>query len=337
MKAVCKYTGLELLSSSGFARWVAVSEHPIFSIPLADTLELACVEWSPEMFVLDKKLLLLAIAKNCELISWQEHRMFPANPSPATVENCIDMLVRIAGWIDFQRSVKKHSNYPSLLITEETADMKSLWPMLNEIINSRDYTEKQERREHRLVCLENNARNLSAKCTIGANKEKALLSTVAEWAMMVTEDALKAERVDTEIRAVWKTMLMTPATQLKAKGFSITDVEELHDFLTDHLPHGSVIAHDVIAHTQRLLMVNSFTDIDGGTILSARILNTGALTASTSEPLRSEFPSLIEFARARSKWLLVEMQRDETAKELAKLDKKIQAQERRELDNENDI
>jgi hypothetical protein len=84
-------------------------------------------------------------------------------------------------------------------------------------------------------------------------------------------------------------------------------------------------------------MVNSFTDIDGGTILSARILNTGALTASTSEPLRSEFPSLIEFARARSKWLLVEMQRDETAKELAKLDKKIQAQERRELDNENDI
>lgn len=339
MKAICRYTGLDLLSSSGFARWCVISEHPIFSVPLEDTIQLAAVEWSPEMFILDKKLLLLSIAKNCELITWETNRdeIIPALPSIGTIESSIASLLQIAGWVDFQRSISKFSSYPSLRISEDTQDMRSFPSMLTEIINSRDYTEKMERREHRLVCLEANAKNLSAKCRIGANREMALLSTTAEWALMVTEEHLNAERVDSTIRSDWKKMLMTSATQLRAKGFSINDVEELRDFMVDYLPHGSVIAHDVIAHLHRLVAVNSFSDIDGGTILSARILTSGTLTASSSEPHRSEFANLVEYARARARWILVQSQQQETAKQLDRVNKDLAAKQRRESDDVNDI
>jgi hypothetical protein len=287
MKAVCRYTGLELQSSSGFARWAVLSEHPIFAVQLEELIQLATIEWSPEMFVLDKKLLVLAIAKQCDLITWENTRdLVPAVPSMGTIESSISNLLQIAGWIDFQRVNNKHTSYPQFRVSDETANMEGFPSMLISIIGSRDYTDKQERREHRLVCLENNARNLSAKCRIGSNKEASLLSTTAEWALMVTEDALNMERVNLSIRDYWKKLLMTSANSFKSKGFSLGDVEELHGFMTDHLPHGSVIAHDVIAHLQRLIMVNSFSDIDGGTILSARILTNGNLVACASEPLR---------------------------------------------------
>ena len=338
MKATCKYTGLDLISSSGFARWCVISAHPIFSVALEDTLTLAATEWSPEMFVLDKKLLLLSIAKNCELIVWDNTKeIVPATPDIGIIESSIQPLLQVAGWVDFQRSVNKNSTYPYLRITEETQDMRSFPSMLSEIISSRDYTEKQERREHRLICLEENAKNLSAKCRIGANKEAALLNTTAEWALMVTEPALKAERVNSLVRMDWKIMLTTSASKLKAKGFTITNVEELRDFMVDNLPHGSVIAHDVIAHIHRLVAVNSFSDIDGGTILSARILTSGNLVASATEPQRNEYASLVEYARARAKWIIVQQQQNETAKEITRLSKQAANNKRRELDDEDDI
>lgn len=338
MKAICRYTGLELLSSSGFARWNVVSEHPIFAVPLAELVELAATNWSPEMFVLDKKLLMLAIAKNCRLVNWEHNEaVIPATPSMATVESSIQMLLQIAGWIDYQRFNDKDSCYPSLHITEESADMRSFAPMLKEIFDSRDYTEKQEKREHRLTCLEHNAKNLSARCRIGDNKETALLNTTAEWALTVTEDALDAERVGQDIRTDWKSMLMTSATKIKAKGFSIADVEELRDFMTDNLPHGSVIAHDVIAHLHRLVEVNAFSDIDGGAILGARILSSGNLVAVETEPKREDYASILEYARARATWLLVEHQREETTKEMAQLIKLAVANKAKEQQDENDI
>lgn len=322
MKATCRYTGLDLLSSSGFSRWCVASEHPIFSVPLDELVQLAASEWSPEMFVLDKKLLLLAIAKQCELITWQHNTsIIPANPSITTIESSISNLLNIAGWIDFQRANNKLSTYPQLRITDETADMKGFPVMLASIIDSRDYTDKQERREHRLKCLESNAKNLSAKCRIGANKETSLLRTTADWALMVTEDALNEERVSASIRDDWREMLMTSASKVKAKGFSIADVDELRDFMTDNLPHGSVIAYDVIAHLHRLVEVNVFSDIDGGAILSARILQSGSLIACESEPLREQFANLIDYARARARWTLAECQRSETAKQLADIAK----------------
>ena len=338
MKAVCRYTGLDLLSSSGFARWAVISEHPIFAVPLEELISMAASSWSPEMFVLDKKLLLLAIAKNCELITWENTReLVPANPSIATIESSIETLLNIAGWIDFQRVNSKHGSYPSLRITEETAAMHGFPGMLHSIVSSRDVTEKQERREHRLVCLENNARNLSAKCRIGANKETALLRTTAEWALTVTDDALNAERVDISIRSDWKEMLMTSATRIKAKGFSIADVEELRDFMTDNLPHGSVIAYDVIAHLHRLIEVNCFSDIDGGAILSARILQGGTLVACEFEPLREQYANVIEYARARANWLLVQRQKEATAAELAKLTAEQKVVVAKESDDADDI
>ena len=339
MKATCRYTGLDLLSSSGFARWCVISAHPIFSVPLDEVLQMAAIEWSPEMFLLDKKLLMLSIAKQCNLITWDEQRdeVIPATPSMNTIESSIQPLLQIAGWIDFQRSINKLSTYPSLRITEETQDMRNFPAMLSEIISSRDYTEKQERREHRLICLESNARNLSAKCTIGADKEKALLRVTAEWAMMVTEEYLNAERVDESIRADWKLMLTTSASQLRAKGFSINDVNEMRDFMVDYLPHGSVIAHDVVAHLNRLVAVNSYSDIDGGTILSARILTDGNLVASSTEPRREEFANILEYARARAAYILVANQQQETAKQLAKLEQTEMLRKSRENDDVNDI
>lgn len=337
MKATCKYTGLDLISSSGFARWCVLSEHPIFAVPLEELISLAASEWSPEMFVLDKKLLMLAIAKNCELITWaRDKEITTAQPSMQTVESSIENLLSIAGWIDFAKAANKDVNYPSLRITEETATMHTFPQLLRSIIESRDYTDKQERREHRLKCLENNARNLSAKCRIGANKETALLRTTADWALLVTDEALNAERVSADIRADWQEMLMTSATKLKAKGFSAADVDELRDFMTNYLPHGSVIAHDVIAHCHRLAEVNIFNDIDGGAILSARILQSGTLAACTTEPLREQYANIVDYARARAAYILQQRQEEETAKQLAAINKE-QLAAKQGGNDENDI
>lgn len=338
MKATCRYTGLELVSSSGFARWCALSEHPIFAVQLDELIQLAASEWSPEMFILDKKLLMLAIAKSCDLLTWTKGKdIIPAAPSIQVVESSIDNLLSIAGWIDFQRAANKLTAYPSLRITEETADMGSFPSLLASIIESRDYTDKQERREHRLKCLENNARNLSAKCRIGANKETALLRTTADWALMVTEGALDEESIGDAVRSYWRDMLMTSATKLKAKGFSAADVDELRDFMTDYLPHGSVIAHDVIAHCNSLAKVNIFNDIDGGAILSARILQSGNLIACTSEPLREQYANIVDYARARAGWLLQVRQQEETDRQLAAINKEQALKQTQATGGDDDI
>ena len=339
MKAICRYTGLDLGSSSGLARWCCISEHQVFTVPLIDLIEMAAVEWSPEMFILDKKLLLLSIAKNCELITWENtHELTPAMPSPSTVEDSIEHLLQIAGWIDYQRSVNKFSSYPQFRISEETAAMREFPTMLRSIIKGRDITEKQERREHKLVCLEDHARKLRLRQAAGWTKDNVLLTVTANWVMEITAEQLNAEKVTPEIRRDWVRMLTTsPRNVSKIASFLINDVYELRNFMSDYLPPGSVIAHDVHKHIAALIEFNSFTDIDGGVILGARMLTNGALTASATEPRREEYPSIIAYARAKAQWVLVQTQKEETANELAKLNRQLEFQAKRENCNADDI
>ena len=329
MKTICKFTGLTLSTSSGFDRWAVCSRHPIFTVPLEDLLQMAATSWRPEMAAIEKKLLLLAIAENCELLKWDErdNRLAtPAMPSLATIESSITPLLQIAGWIDSQRYANRNCHYPSFLISGETCFMQTFPDMLHRIITNRDVSAVAERKESRLAFLQNHAQNLSARCRIGDHgKEGALLRTTAEWALLITEEALKQERVDNSIRQDWLDMLQTSPAKLKASKFSITDVHELRDFMLDNLPHGSIIAYDVIAHLNRLIECNVINEIGAGDeIFAARILQTSFDTEATNaiakqiitaKPQRAAFPDIISFARATAAWQLQQLQETQVARQ----------------------
>lgn len=324
MKTICKFTGMELYSSSGFSRWALAAEHPIFDAPLPDLIELAAINWSPSMPELEKKLLLLAIGRQCELIKWATKldEAAPAMPSLSIIESSIHDLLKIAGWIDFERHCNKEKLYPTYHISTATCYMQTFPDMLHAILQNRHLTDAAERKEHRLKCLENAATNLSAKCRVGnSRKEGALLRVTAEWALTVCSTELKRERVTYETQQDWLKMLQTSPSKLKASNFSITDVEELREFMLDYLPHGSVIAHDVIAHLNALVSCNVVTDIDQGDILKARVfvdaaMNSGQEDSSMDnliEPVKSAFPDLLSYVRAKAAWQLKKLQAERAA------------------------
>lgn len=353
MKSICKLTGLPLASSSGFDRWAVISKHPIFTVPLEELLQMAVSSWSPQLPQLDKKLLLLAIAENCELLKWEErdgNKATPAMPSLSIIESSITPLLQIAGWIDAQRYANRHCHYPSFLITGETCYMQTFPDMLHRIIMTREESAAAERKETRLQFLQNHAANLSARCRIGdRGKEGSLLKTTAEWALLITEDALTHERVDASIRADWLEMLQTSPAKLKASRFSITDVHELRDFMLDNLPHGSVIAYDVIAHLNRLIECNVVNEIGAGDeIFAARILqtsiDTGATNAlakqiATAKPQRAAFSDVVSYARAVAAWQVQQLQEEQAARQalsIASAEARHKLEAQRQAANSND-
>lgn len=321
MKVICKKTGITLLTAPSFARWGIASQHPIFDANLETLLTLAATEWSPSLPEQDKKLLLLAIADNCKLLTFSERlgEAAPAMPSLSISEASIQNLLHIASWIDAERSYKKNKTYPSYHVTMETCHLATFPDMLHRIIETRNITTEEEKAAHRLICLEEIAKNLSSKCRVGdKGKEGALLRTTAEWCIAVTEQHLAAERVDASIREDWKQMLQTPASKLKATKYSITDVHELRDFMLEYLPHGSVIAFDVIAHLNRLVECNVINDIESGDIISARIVSAANILnkpegEADPEPQRAEFKDSLSYAIAKSHWTIRRTQQEQLA------------------------
>lgn len=326
MNIICKYSGITLVRAPGLAKYDLADIHPIFRLPLANLLDIVENEWSPELQTVDKKLIFLSLAYNCELIKWRSAgETSIAVPSLGIIESAITNLVNIANWIDFRQNNGKFEEYPFITIDEENKELLTFGAMLKEIILNKDRASSIDRLEHRLKCLEANAKNLSSRCSVGENKNKALLSTTANWAMLVTNEALNEAMIGEEVRTYWKLILTTSPNNCKASGFSLADVEELKEFMIDNLPHGSVIAHDVICHIHSMERANQIHELGDCAILSARIMQVGASseTIQVNPPERAQFPTLYEFAKARATWLIEEAQRITTMEDLAKIEKTL--------------
>ena len=304
MKRICAVTGLELTIASHFSNYFTRDVHPLLEVKTSKLLALATskswLDWQDE----EAKLLFLALASSLQLIEVIPPAI--ATPSEQAIASSIEMLVAVAGW---------HSgrafHLPTMRISIESANssMEDFPNLLNTIIATREETIAGEQQQREAVVLEEAIKILFAKCSIGANKHKMLRSRVADWALKITAEAAKKERVDAEVQKLWHTMLTTAPVdawkfqRLDSGKANNDDLLELDEFMICNLPHGCSASYEVMKHITAMknatINLADFLGIDN----VITVISTEQVAASASiPPVESNFATKLEFLIAKAKY-----------------------------------
>lgn len=302
MKRICAITGLELTIASHFSNYFTRDVHPLLEVKTGKLLTLATskswLDWQDE----EAKLIFLALANSLNLIEVIPPAI--AEPTPQVIASSIEMLVAIAGW----HSIRAF-DLPAMRISVESANstLTDFPNLLNTIIATRKETETSERHQREAVQLEEAIKILYAKCSIGANKHKMLRNRVADWALKITIDAAKRERVDEEVRQLWYTMLTTAPVdawkfqRLEGGKANNDDLLELDEFMICNLPHGCTASYEVMKHITAMknatINLADFLGIDS----VITVISSEQQEASTL-PVESDFATKLDFLIAKAKF-----------------------------------
>ena len=302
MRRICAVTGLELTIASHFSNYFTRDVHPLLEVKTNKLLTLATsknwLDWQDE----EAKLLFLALANSLQLIEVIPPAI--AAPTEHIIASSIEMLVAVAGW----HSIRAFP-LPTMRISIDSANsnMEDFPNLLNTIIATRDETIASEKQGREAVLLEEAIKILFAKCSIGANKHKMLRSRVADWALKITAEAIKKERVDAEVQQLWHTMLTTAPVdawkfqRLDSGKANNDDLLELDEFMICNLPHGCSASYEVMKHITAMknatINLADFLGIDNViTVISAEQV------AASIPPAASDFATKLEFLIAKAKF-----------------------------------
>lgn len=300
MRKFCAISGTALITASCFSNYFTREVHPIMEVKTEHLITLATsrsfFEWSDE----EAKLLFLAIANSLQMLSVETPAI--ASPSASVVASSIENLIAIAGWHTY-----RNFPLPVFRISTENANssMQAFPTLLTTVIASREETKESDRKALELVNLEAAIKVLFNKCSIGANKYKMLRETVARWAIKVTNEAAKKERVTPELQEVWLKLLQTSAAEaykfLDVEKFGDVDIADLDDFMSSHLPHGCTASYEVMKHLTAIKNSTiSLTDVLG---IDATIKVINNASENCAAPIEANYSSKLEFLIARAKYL----------------------------------
>lgn len=239
MQILCRYSGLELSRYNHFKGLEIADVHPIFSIKPRILWRLADNFYKEPTTMDERRLLFLAVAHSTGLMRFT----MPATPSDTTILACWDHLKHIAGWIEQLQAPGVH--FPSYVVRSETralGNFKEWLKALDAVRNA--FYEGQAKQEHkaRMISLESKLERLILSQIV--QKQKGINSTMATWALEVSEAPLA-------YRAAWTKILLTPRERIYT--ISATDIKALITHLEENLPHGSLSASAVMRRVRELL------------------------------------------------------------------------------------
>lgn len=302
MRKLCAISGLTLTTASHFSNYFTRSVHPIMEVKTEQLIELigtkSFFEWQDE----EAKLLFLALANSMEMLEVTTPAI--ANPSPQVIASSIENLVAIAGW----HTVRQFPLpcYHITTTTESTPSnerMQEFPQLLNSIIATREETRESDRLALEALRLEEVIKILYSKCSIGANKTKMLRTKAADWAIKITAQAARKERVDAATSKLWHTMLITaPVDAYKFARITngkdnYVDILELDEFMTCNLPHGCTASYEVMKHLTA--MKNATTDLGMALGISSIIQ---VIPQIKDAPVESAFSTKLEFLIAKAQF-----------------------------------
>lgn len=316
MRVYCQYSGVEY-DVSGFGGTKLTYVHPIFSAEprwlLSRIGSWAAQKFNPE----ESKLLFLALLHTTELVEFRA----TALPDNTIVQQNMEALSRIVAWMLGINRV--HLVMPKFVVQPDNRKLQNVRHWIENWYEARKHFEDGFNRQLQDKKL--------------ADKEQALerliknsQRTTEDYAGLLATWALQASNAPKGIHEYWRELFCLKG--LKVYSAKTVDLQELLEHLEENLQHGSIFAYNALKHIRTLLKKNQaglnyglgITDDDLAEIESSpfRIVEGSveehniAVVASGApefEPKSSDYPSRIQYLRAKAAWELAQKARQYAA------------------------
>jgi len=342
MRLICAYSGIEFSSTyfGGIKGFTSV--HPVFELPtktlLARSADFFRSETTPE----ERRLHFLALLNSSGLIEWRSY----ATPPNQLILQHFESLCKALSWLDLYQYDARLSRrvgpaFPKCVITQETRSLSNIKYWIQAWEDAKEYYEHGSRRETLSKRIERRERALTKLINDASKNPEAFSWTLAQWAADSTDfptnqqvRVKKADKSDPEstdtvitLRDYWISIL----TNKNIYDIRESDLQDLEEYLTENLEHGSIYAFNVLELVrgklrkqskslgfgdlftqEQLKAINARTDsgatfsiIPTDTVEQANVLNI-ASTAPSKEPSKVDYPTHFEYLKARAKWMIAQ-------------------------------
>jgi hypothetical protein len=319
-RILCAYSGIEFqcqfLPLSLSSREV---QHPIFHIPTKKLLSLGSSWTRGELPPTESYLTYLALLHSTGLIEWR----VPARYTEKTnqiIANNMEQLLHVIGRID----VIRHPSFilPHFAISYDTASLENsyhwiqIWQK-----NYEDWTQniKDHANDQELIRRELSLQRLLKSAHRKIEDSPKRLASWARIAGDFPEFKVRILGVQKTLADYWEEIIVKCAKQEQIFMIPEADLQELIDHCEDHIVmDGSIFAMALMRFLRKgLAMQKSYLGLD--TVYDRRATNYSILppeqtaeraniqnmvdSAPATEPVRKNYPDLISFIKAKSRWI----------------------------------
>lgn len=352
-RILCALSGIEF-KCDHFSIYLTEREHyhPIFSVPTPELLKLADKYLDQRFSPTENYLYYLSLFATTELVEFRVPAAQTAHTQAIIAKNMEALLlmverIHVAGHTRTQTTL----NLPRFVISPDTKDLTSSGDWIkawehnwNDYKNNYKSSTTLDKLNRMEFLLERAIKDRTKDIT-------AYVATLAKWAATAAEFPLDDAGLDSSILGgrrmslseFWQHIIRACARTESIFDIPEADIQELIEHCEEHIEHGSIFAHTLMALLRDgLSRKRSFInlgDIDlsaHGTVFrildadtSVEDANKLALidSAPLSKPIASDYPSKIAYLRAKMKWDMAESYRksEETRNKIEEISQLAQA------------
>lgn len=335
-KIICAYSGIEF-SCEHLPLAISTREiaHPLFSVSRKRLLSLAATWAEGKLTHTESYLLYLSLLNSTDLIEWRAPALY-CEKSPAIIANNMEQLLHIVAKIDVITS--KDFILPHFVISPDTRTLDNsyhwiqLWDK-----NYRDWADDKKERSNEEILELNRRTNAIEKLVKTPHKRiEDYPKILAQWARQAANFptfSITINKKKIELADYWEQIVIRCAKSESIFQVPESDLNELiahceneliapvNDDGTYTIGEGSLHATTLMRYLRKGAMMQknylNLGDIDlsskEGTAYrilkpneSAEDANIQNMidTAPIKEPVKSSYPSLIEYIKAKARWVV---------------------------------
>lgn len=340
------------------------AHHPIFDIPTDKLLALTPRWLDGELSHAENYLLYLALFNSTKLMDFRVPATF-CSETPSIVAQNMNQLASIVEIISKSQSalVSGRLILPSFVITPDTKDLSSSPDWIR--IWQRAYAEYQdgyrtatllERIERQETILERLIKDRTKDISSYASKLANWAYDAGQFEKHADYDVLNEHNQIERMADYWKRIIIACAKGEAIWDFPEVDINDLVEHCEEHIFHGSIYAHTLMALLKRgsekkknYLDIGDI-DLANNGAAPFRILDANASvedanllavidSAPDKEPVEKDYPNKLAFVKAKFRWRAAQEYKEQqlAAKIIADSNKVINPkQDRRSTDSEGD-
>ncbi len=322
MQATCRYSGLSFRTEYfPFTFKNSTQHHPVFDIPFPDLLNLSNDWLSDRYTLIDRRLIFLALLKSTDLIQFRTY----ARPTDSTIAANMDAAIEWAGFIHGLKSPEQLACLPRFIITSDTASLITIDGWFDTWRDAiAEY--KDNYRSYNAAQMQVRREDALARVIKDENKHiESYARSLAEWASiaasfptgLVPNPFASGESIS--LSAYWQDIIRKCASRTyQIWRLNRTDLDELIEHLEFNLPHGTIVAHEVMhlvrtaaaRHDSALGLATidspAFTLLDENDNVEKANILAAAAQAPSVKPKPEDYPTRAGFVLARARWNLAQ-------------------------------
>lgn len=331
-KIICSHSGVEF-SCEHLPFPISSREisHPLFSVSSRKLIGLTSSWAAGRLSQTENYLLYLALLNSTSLVEWRVPAIYH-DRTPQIIANNMEQLIHIIGRID----AIKHPSFvlPHFVISQDTCSLENSYHWIQAWLqNYNDWRDnvKSHANDQELTRREN---SLNKLIKTSHKKIEDYPRVLAQWARIAADFPLrmvKVRGIKMELADYWEEIIIKCANDESAFHINAADLQELYDHCEDELiapvdrdgnytiGEGSLYATTLMRYLRKGIQrqqnyLGDLGDSISGGLTAYRILSpeTSASDANIQamidaapdkEPQKRDYPSLIAYLKAKSRWL----------------------------------